>query len=446
MKPRVAQGQLETSNVNSFELIPVDASTRVTQPAAHLTRKLQLRNGSTPRKQMHTKESVKSNHRTTTHSSDVRAVLKPIRLASHSLRNRAVVAPMSRVSATEDGLATSRMSAYYGAFARGGFGMVISEGTYTDVDASQGYDRQPGIATPAQTEAWRAVARSIHSGGALAILQLMHAGALSQRTLHGGRLLAPSTVRPRGKMMPEYGGNGTFRMPVAMSDRDIQSVRDGFVIAARRARDAGFDGVEVHAANGYLLDQFITTYTNQRSDRYGGSPKNRIRLTAEIVEAIRRETDDAFVIGVRLSEAKVNDFEYRWPEEHDDAVVFFSSLASVGPDYLHLAGEGRGFRGLLERDTKPLTAIAREITGRPVIANGDLGDPQLADEVIENGYADLIAIGRSALANPDWPQRVGRGEPLHPFTRELISPSASLANSDRWLRHRIRASGPAGGC
>lgn len=387
---------------------------------------------------MHTNEAAKSNSRTTTHSSDVRAVLKPIRLANHSLHNRAVVAPMSRVSATEDGLATSSMIAYYGGFAHGGFGMVITEGTYTDVDASQGYDRQPGIATPAQTDAWRAVARSIHEGGALAILQLMHAGALSQRTLHGGRLLAPSAVRPRGQMMPEYGGSGMFRMPAAISERDIQLVRDGFALAARRARDAGFDGVEVHAANGYLLDQFITTYTNQRTDRYGGSPKNRIRLTAEVVEAIRHATGDAFVIGVRLSEAKVNDFEYRWSQENDDAVVFFSSLASVGPDYLHMAGEGRGFRESLERDTKPLTAIAREITQRPVIANGGLGDPELADEVIENGYADLIAIGRAAIANPDWPQRVAQGQSLDPFTRELISPSASLANSDRWLRHRNR--------
>ncbi len=230
-----------------------------------------------------------------------------------SLPNRTVVAPMSRVSAAEGGLATQRMQRYYAAFARGGFAVVITEGTYTDTDASQGYDRQPGMATPAQAEAWRPVANEIRAAGAVAIMQLMHAGGLSQRTPVIGRTIAPSRIQPRGQMMPEYGGSGPYPVQLAMTKDDIRSVRDGFARAARRARNVGFDGIEIHAANGYLLDQFNTTYTNPRTDRYGGPPEKRIRLTAEIVETIRSAAPNDFIVGVRVSEAKVNDFYYRWP-------------------------------------------------------------------------------------------------------------------------------------
>lgn len=360
-------------------------------------------------------------------------VLSPASVMGHDLPNRAVVAPMSRVSATHDGRATAQMQRYYGDFARGGFGIVITEGTYTDGDASQGYDRQPGIATETQLEAWRPVAQEIREAGAIAIMQLMHAGALSQRAMRGRRNIAPSRIRPLGAMMPEYGGAGVFRLPVAMTLRDIQAVRDGFARAGQRAREAGFDGVEIHAANGYLLDQFNTTYTNRRSDRYGGGPENRIRLTSEIVAAVRGAVPSDFTVGVRVSEAKVNDFKYRWPGGVDEATTIFTSLASAGASYIHMAGEGRGFRDALESETEPYTAIARRLTGLPVIANGGLGDPRLADKAIREGYADLVAIGRIALSNPDWPKRIEQGTPIVPFSREMLSPRATIENSAGWM-------------
>ncbi len=365
-----------------------------------------------------------------------RPVLSSASFFGRSLPNRTVVAPMSRVSATEGGLATERMQRYYGAFARGGFAVVITEGTYTDADASRGYDRQPGIATQVQAETWRPIANEIRAAGAVAILQLMHAGALSQRTLKKGRTIAPSRIQPRGQMMPEYGGTGPYPLPLEMTEDDIRSVREGFARGARRARDVGFDGIEIHAANGYLLDQFNTAYTNQRTDRYGGTSENRIRLTAEIVESTRRAIPDDFIVGVRLSEAKVNDFGYRWPGGPVEAATIFTTLVSAGASYIHMAGEGRGFRDAIGRSTEPLTTLARRLTGLPVIANGGLGDPDLADEVIRGGHADLIASGRAALANPDWPRRIERGSTVTPFNREMLSPSASIENSDRWLESR----------
>ena len=325
------------------------------------------------------------------------------------------------------------MKTYYSDFARGGFAIVITEGTYTDEDASQGYDRQPGIANNRQADAWAPIAAAIASAGSLSIMQLMHAGALSQRQNRSYRILAPSAGQPVGKMMPEYGGSGPYRLPTAMTASDLAEVRDGFVASATRARRAGFSGVEIHAANGYLLDQFITEYTNRRDDTYGGSTAARIRYAAEIISAIRKSVPADFVVGVRVSEAKVNDFTYRWPGGAADAETIFSALAEAGATYIHVAGEGRGFQESLSGDQEPLTALARRITGLPVIANGGLQDPDLADAVITGGFADLVALGRAALATPDWPLRIAHHVPVVVFDNRMISPKASIENTDTWF-------------
>ena len=362
-------------------------------------------------------------------------VLTPFQLGPVSLANRAVVAPMTRVSATPDGVPTSRMVDYYREFARGGFGLVITEGTYPDHDASRGYDNQPGIADETQRDAWARVAAAVHEDGGHIILQLMHAGALSQRA-DGGRTIAPSRVQPRGEMMPEYGGSGAYRTPEEMTSDDLAALRDSFAAAAVRAQEAGFDGVEVHAANGYLLDQFITAYTNTRGDDYGRDAAGRIRYPAEVVAAVRAATDDAFVVGVRVSEAKVNDFTYRWPGGPAEAQTIFEKLAEAGASYLHLAGEGRGFRETLEKAAESYGALARRLTGLPIVVNGGLHEPELSDAVVGDGHGDLIAIGRAALANPDWPRRVAAGASLDSFDQAMLSPRANIENSNRWWRSR----------
>ena len=366
----------------------------------------------------------------------VRPVLTPFRLGPLLLVNRTAVAPMTRVSATTEGVPTSRMVDYYRDFVRGGFGLVITEGTYPDHEASRGYDNQPGIADETQRQAWARVAAAVHDDGGHIILQLMHAGALSQRTLNGGRTIAPSRVPPRGEMMPEYGGSGAYPTPEEMTREDLSVVRDGFTAAAVRAQEAGFDGVEIHAANGYLLDQFITTYTNTRGDDYGRNAAGRIRYPVEIVAAVRAATDAAFIVGIRVSEAKVNDFTYRWPGGLDEAQTIFEALAEGGAGYLHLAGEGRGFREVLDEATVSYGALARRLTGLPVIVNGGLHEPELSDAVIRGGHGDLIAIGRSALVNQDWPRRVAAGAPLDSFDPEMLSPRPTIENAARWSRGR----------
>ncbi|MET9671217.1 NADH:flavin oxidoreductase [Streptomyces sp. NPDC006475] len=361
--------------------------------------------------------------------------LEPVTLAGAKLANRLAVAPMTRVSASEDGTPTEAMDRYYAAFASGGFGLVITEGTYTDAEYSQGYFFQPGIVTESHVEAWRPIAESIHAGGARAVMQLMHAGALSQGNRYRTNTAGPSAVLPKGQMMPEYGGSGPWPTPRAMTDDDIETAVQGFVAAALKARRAGFDGVEVHAANGYLLDQFLTDYTNLRSDSYGGSVSNRIRLTSQVVRRIRVAIpDEDFWLGVRLSQTKVNDFQYRWAGS-DDARVVFTSLADAGADYLHIASEGRDWIETARLDDgDTITALAKKVTGLPVIANGGMHDLNQAAQLLEGGHADVLSLGRGALANPDLPTRVAGGHDLETFDHAMLQPRASLDNAEQWRR------------
>lgn len=362
--------------------------------------------------------------------------LEPVTLAGAKLANRLAVAPMTRVSAGEDGTPTEAMNRYYSAFAEGGFGLVITEGTYTDTQYSQGYFFQPGIVSEKHVEAWRPIAESIHAGGARAVMQLMHAGALSQGNRYRTDTAGPSAVRPKGQMMPEYGGSGAWPTPRAMSDDDIETAVQGFAAAAVNARRAGFDGVEVHAANGYLLDQFLTDYTNLRDDSYGGQVSHRIRLTAQVVERIRALVpDEGFVLGVRLSQTKVNDFQYRWAGAGDARVVF-TSLADAGADYLHIASEGRDWIETARLDDgDTITALAKKVTGLPVIANGGMHDLDQAAQLLEGGHADVLSLGRGALANPDLPNKVAGGHELETFDHAMLQPRASLENAEQWRRN-----------
>jgi 2,4-dienoyl-CoA reductase-like NADH-dependent reductase (Old Yellow Enzyme family) len=354
-------------------------------------------------------------------------VLQPVAIRSLHLGNRAVVAPMSRVSASEVGVPTGRMRDYYASFAHGGFAMVITEGLYTDAHFAQAYTRQPGLVTERQRDGWRAVTDAVHAAGAPMIAQLMHAGALSQCLKH---TVAPSQVPPRGQKMSDYGGSGPFPTPQAMSVEQIAAAIGGFVSAARTAAAAGFDGVEIHAANGYLLDQFITEYTNGRTDAFGGSPARRIKLTADVVRAVRTAVAPSFVVGVRLSQTKVNDLAYRWSGS-PEATTYFTGVADAGADYIHIASEGRRWHDTaFLPDGCSVTSLARRVTGLPVIANGGMHRPDLAREVIADGHADLVALGTGALANRDWPRRVRDGREFDAFDKSVLHPSASLENAD----------------
>ncbi|WP_245721546.1 NADH:flavin oxidoreductase [Nocardia crassostreae] len=339
---------------------------------------------------------------------------------------------MTRISATSDGVPTAQMAEYYREYAAGGFGLIITEGIYPDAEHSQGYFNQPGLVTEAHVSGWRAVVDAVHEAGAPIIAQLMHAGAISQGNAYGYETIGPSAVPPRGKMMVDYGGvGGPWSAPREMTADDIEDVIGGYVAAAENARAAGFDGVEIHAANGYLLDQFLTDYTNQRTDEYGGPVRNRIRLTQRVLRALRTALGD-FPIGVRLSQTKVNDFTYRWPGADTDARIVFAALAEDAT-YLHIASEGRNFLETARfPDGTTITELAREVSGRPVIANGGMHALTQAADVLNGGHADLLSLGTGALANPDLPRKVETGAELAKFDHEMLHPMANLDSTAAW--------------
>ncbi|MEU4837278.1 NADH:flavin oxidoreductase [Nocardia testacea] len=366
----------------------------------------------------------------------IHPVLSEVRLGALRLRNRAVVAPMSRVSTAGDGVPTDAMAEYYARFAAGGFGLITTEGTYTDAEFSQTYPDQPGIVTERQIEAWRVVTDAVHAAGGVIALQLMHAGALVQGNRHSDRSIAPSAVQPLGVKMSAYGGEGPFAVPEAATRADIRRIVGGFGAAAERARAAGFDAVEIHGANGYLVDQFLTGYTNQRDDEYGGDPAGRVRFAVEVVRAVRAAVGPEFPVGLRLSQTKVNDFGYRWAGAAE-AETIFRAVGTAGIDYLHLASEGRDWYDTAVLDTgETVTRLARSVTGLPVIANGGMHAPDLTRTVLGEGHADLVALGRGALANPDWPQVIAAGARPREFDRAMLDPVVTLAGQRSWERAR----------
>jgi 2,4-dienoyl-CoA reductase-like NADH-dependent reductase (Old Yellow Enzyme family) len=196
------------------------------------------------------------------------------------------------------------------------------------------------------------------------------------------------------------------------------------------AKSAGFDGVEIHAANGYLFDQFITPHTNLRTDGYGGTVENRLRFLKEVFWAIKNVVPKDFIIGIRLSESKVNDLTYRWRGGSQMANAIFKNLQDVKPGYFHLAAEGGNWaRECMYDDGTSSNSIAKQITGVPIIANGGLHQLEIANELLNNNHADLVAIGRAAIANPDWPNLIKqRKEPI-PFIKDLIKPSLTLTHT-----------------
>jgi 2,4-dienoyl-CoA reductase-like NADH-dependent reductase (Old Yellow Enzyme family) len=263
------------------------------------------------------------------------------------------------------------------------------------------------------------------------IAQLMHAGALSQYNKYTEHSAAPSAVKPLGKEMTFYYGSGDYSVPKSMSKEDIDNVIKGFVNAAKLAKRAGFDGVEIHGANGYLLDQFITVYTNERTDEYGGELVNRLRIYKEIITSVREAVGQDFIIGIRFSQAKVNDFEYKWPEKETDAKYTFQSANRFGVDYIHTTesmAKEPAFEGSLS-----LAEFAKKYGDVPVIANGSVSNEDDAKQLIDSNQADVISLGKVALANQNWPNVVRDKQRLQEFNFDMFNPIADLKTANEFL-------------
>jgi N-ethylmaleimide reductase len=335
-------------------------------------------------------------------------LLSPARLGPYELRNRVVMAPMTRNRAGEGRAPTPAMERYYAQ--RASAGLIVTEATHAS-PTGVGYPNTPGIHTPEQIAGWRRVTGAVHARGGRIFVQLWHLGRISHPSMLPGGVLpvAPSAVAPEGQL---FTGAGTvpFVTPRALELDELPGIVEEFAQGARHALAAGFDGVEVHGANGYLLDQFLRDGSNRRTDAYGGPVENRARLLLEVTEAVAGVLG-AERVGVRLSPRN----PFNSMHDSDPAATFgyvADALNAIAPAYLHVT-ETRG------GEDAPVTPALRRAFLRTFIANGGYTQA-LAESTLVRGGADLIAFGVPFISNPDLPERFAGDVPLAPADRKTF--------------------------
>ena len=340
----------------------------------------------------------------------------PVTLGLLSLENRILMAPLTRMRAGDDGVPGSLAAEYYAQ--RASAGLIISEATQIS-PLGKGYPATPGIYSDAQVAAWRTVTDAVHARGGKIVLQLWHVGRISHSSLHPdeGLPVAPSAIQPAGKVYTASWALAEYETPRALTLEEIGRLKADYVHAAEQAKAAGFDGVELHAANGYLLDQFLQDCTNQRTDAYGGSIANRCKLVLEILEAIIPIWGSGRV-GIRLSPyGTFNDIADSDPKGLFAYLI--NELNRFNLSYLHLIEPRATTAGGNDQRVAdaPLTGqLFRALfTGKVVLAGGF--DQASAGKAIADGEADAIAFGRLFIANPDLPKRFELNAPLNPYQR-----------------------------
>jgi 2,4-dienoyl-CoA reductase-like NADH-dependent reductase (Old Yellow Enzyme family) len=324
-------------------------------------------------------------------------LFSPVSLGSLNLDNRVVMAPLTRLRAEEGGVPGELIALHYAQ--RATAGLVITEGTFTSAGA-QAYAGQPGIETDEQAEGWGRVAAAVHDEDGLIVMQLMHAGRVTHPLINSGlTIYAPSATAIEGEVRTPDGAF-PYPVPTAATEDDIARIIDEHVAAARRAVEAGFDGVEVHSANGYLLHQFLSPTSNTRSDAYGGSPENRARFGAEVITAVAREIG-ADRVGVRIPpERNIQDvFEKDADETRLTYETLVDAIAPLGLAYLSVLHPEPG---------SALVQDLRHRFGGSLILNNGFTTPTTREEarsLVNEGLADAVVVGRALLANPDLVRR-----------------------------------------
>ena len=329
-------------------------------------------------------------------------------LGKLELQNRMVMSPMTR-NRCPDNVPNDLVREYY--TQRASAGLIITEGTSTSPNGL-GYPRIPGIFSPAQVAAWKSVTESVHSKGANIFIQFMHCGRIAHplNLPAGARVLGPSAIAAAGEMYTDAEGMKTNATPEAMTEADIKTAIEEFAQGAKNAVLASFDGVELHGANGYLLEQFIRPNSNQRTDQYGGSIENRARFVLEVVEAtIAAIGKDK--VGIRLSPFGVFNDMPLYPEMESDYTYLAQQLNARGLLYVHLVDHSA--MGAPEVPASMKATFRKEFKGNLILSGGY--DAARAEADLAANKCDLIAVGRPFLANPDlvarWKSGVALNEP-----------------------------------
>lgn len=340
----------------------------------------------------------------------------PVALGSIELKNRLVMAPLTRMRAIAGDVPNPLAKTYYAQ--RASAGLIITEATQIS-PLGMGYPATPGIYSTEQTAAWKEIVQVVHEKGGSIVAQLWHVGRISHSSLHSEQGIpeAPSAIAAAGQT---YGADWKlhdYETPKAMTAEDIARLLKEFEAAAQNAKAAGFDGIEIHSANGYLLDQFLQDKTNQRADQYGGSIENRLRLLGEVIEAVTK-VFPADRVGVRLSPyGTFNDIS-----DSDPVALFSAAIQKLNGyklAYLHMIEPRATSAGGGEQvnEEAPITSemFRAAFQGKFITAGGY--DQAMGEKVLEEDLADAVAYGRLYIANPDLAERFEQGAPLNPYNR-----------------------------
>ena len=330
-------------------------------------------------------------------------LLEPVAIGNRTLKNRIILPPMETRLNTVHGDVTTELIEYYAARARGGAAAIIVENTFVDDKESRSSLVSSGLYSDHLIRGKNLLAEAIQEHNCLAIIQLSHGGRQANGRANPLQPVAPSEVMCRV----------TQRMPRALSILEIQQIEDAFAEAAYRAMLAGFDGVEIHGAHGYLIAEFLSPYTNRRTDEYGGSLENRARFAANILKKARAKTSDNFIIGIRINGS---DF-LEGGATIEDACAYVSILNDLA-DYFHLSGSIYETAPLYNITAMympggaylPFAEAVKKVTKKPVIAVGSL-DYKMGEQALQEGQADIIALGRSLIADPELPNKLAQGKP-----------------------------------
>jgi N-ethylmaleimide reductase len=353
----------------------------------------------------------------------------PVSLGSIQLKNRLVMAPLTRMRAVDGDVPNPLAKTYYAQ--RASAGLIITEATQIS-PLGKGYPATPGIYSPDQTTAWKEIVQAVHAKGGSIVAQLWHVGRISHSSLHPEQGLpeAPSAIAATGQT---YGADWKlhdYETPRAMTTADIARLLKEFEAAAQNAKEAGFDGIEIHSANGYLLDQFLQDKTNQRTDEYGGSIENRLRLLGQVIDAVSK-VFPSDKVGVRLSPyGTFNDMG-----DSDPVALFTAAIAKLNCynlAYVHMieprsTSAGGGDQVL---EDAPITSemFRAAYQGKFITAGGY--DQVLGEKVLEEGLADAVAYGRIYISNPDLAERFQQGAALNPYNRATFYGGQEVGYTD----------------
>lgn len=335
-----------------------------------------------------------------------RATFSPLQAGSLTFSNRIVMAPMTRSRAINN-IPNALMATYYAQ--RAGAGLIVTEGVSPSPNGL-GYARMPGIFSYEQIEAWKQVTNAVHARGGKIFAQLMHAGRVGHalNLPAGGRIVAPSAIASSGYMWTDQEGKKHLPIPQELSSEGIQKAKQEFIQGAINAIKAGFDGVELHGANGYLLEQFLSPHSNHRTDTYGGSIENRSRFVLEVVTAVT-EAIGKDRTGIRLSPYGVANDMLHYPEIDATYTYLTEELNTLGITYIHLVDHSAG--GAPEVPLRIKQSVRGKFRNVLILSGGY--DHKRAEEDLSLGVADLVAFGKPFINNPDLVERFQNNLPLN---------------------------------